>query len=702
MSLYDYRLSGTERGEVSKVVCLMDDYCRLCQFDFESNDLGFDDDAVYPVLFGGFLVGPFRYRDCKLGHHAWPTAGNAGSFGVCACPGTRCRRHRDPLKTAAIHVRCLKFAGNCFHPTLLTSTRFNYKPAVTEVRRRKKWLVSNLTRELAGQVWPRPLPYEAWNQIASYLLPEFAAVKLADRISRGQRDLPSNDWGFAEESFIDLTLDVWACHVELDGLSYISRLRNQRPGVQFPPRKGEVLLSKGIEYIAASSRIWIEENHLGIKQIRFGLATSYPPPESVQTTGGWWKSIPVHGMPWYRTRSDGLKLRDLVHMECDDGRLAFPYLYLQRLTVELDSIDLTELQIMRNVRESVYMLSFRCNAPDTTGYSIATDGRSLFHIHAHIGEQADYEFYRECGLPEDESHHWIYMPVSKDERIVGIQKLVVDRDREFGGSLAGLTFLTDHRRDAYFGGYEPPGSVRRLSRHGNISPVTADETRIYFNKKDPGNPRIDWICTMPGPPNCRIVDSHDFYPSSQRVMTRQPEDASPSFYSSCLLHGAEQISFCIDSVRWAAPVVVGMLLKYCDGHRERAGHVRFDWLTEPFRVNLMESLNFAIELDDFYRVGDVVLSPMSKEEARNNRASLEGAETLRGNRNAHSGICSKKNNPAAARRIRPLRNANWLSIPLCGTLEWWFSADGCRVYHREMEPLHFYSDTDSPWLSSDE
>jgi len=31
------------------------------------------------------------------------------------------------------------------------------------------------------------------------------------------------------------------------------------------------------------------------------------------------------------------------------------------------------------------------------------------------------------------------MPVSKDERIVGIQKLVVDRDREFGGSLAGLT-----------------------------------------------------------------------------------------------------------------------------------------------------------------------------------------------------------------------------------------------------------------------
>ena len=61
------------------------------------------------------------------------------------------------------------------------------------------------------------------------------------------------------------------------------------------------------------------------------------------------------------------------------------------------------------------MQYFDCNAPGTTGYSVATDGVSIFHIQAHHLDD-DVRFYKDVG-PELE---WIYMPLDEGEYLIEI------------------------------------------------------------------------------------------------------------------------------------------------------------------------------------------------------------------------------------------------------------------------------------------
>lgn len=63
------------------------------------------------------------------------------------------------------------------------------------------------------------------------------------------------------------------------------------------------------------------------------------------------------------------------------------------------------------------MCYFDCNAPGTTGYSVATDGTTIAAIHTHGPEQdKDYWFYKDV----DSTFRWIYMPLGKGEYLTEI------------------------------------------------------------------------------------------------------------------------------------------------------------------------------------------------------------------------------------------------------------------------------------------
>ncbi len=64
------------------------------------------------------------------------------------------------------------------------------------------------------------------------------------------------------------------------------------------------------------------------------------------------------------------------------------------------------------------MCYFDCNAPDTTGYSVATDGISVVTIHAHRQDDGV-----QCYKDIDSDFHspfWIYIPVDQGEYLTEI------------------------------------------------------------------------------------------------------------------------------------------------------------------------------------------------------------------------------------------------------------------------------------------
>jgi hypothetical protein len=60
---------------------------------------------------------------------------------------------------------------------------------------------------------------------------------------------------------------------------------------------------------------------------------------------------------------------------------------------------------------------FDCNAPGTTGYSVATNGVSIFSIHAHRQDD-NVGFYKHVGS----DFHWIYMPLDEGEYLTEISR----------------------------------------------------------------------------------------------------------------------------------------------------------------------------------------------------------------------------------------------------------------------------------------
>ncbi len=65
------------------------------------------------------------------------------------------------------------------------------------------------------------------------------------------------------------------------------------------------------------------------------------------------------------------------------------------------------------------MSFFECNAPHTTGYSVATDGVSTATVHAHH-QNADLSFYKDVDSFFDHSIVWIYMPIDQGEYVTKI------------------------------------------------------------------------------------------------------------------------------------------------------------------------------------------------------------------------------------------------------------------------------------------
>ncbi len=96
---------------------------------------------------------------------------------------------------------------------------------------------------------------------------------------------------------------------------------------------------------------------------------------------------------------------------------------------------------------------FECNAPGTTGYSVATDGFDIYAIHAHHRNKKSVSIYTDPSL-SSLSLHWIYMPVDREEYLTEICRQYITTHRP------GVTYLRIMVRNLVF----MPSNYSEISR----------------------------------------------------------------------------------------------------------------------------------------------------------------------------------------------------------------------------------------------
>lgn len=176
-------------------------------------------------------------------------------------------------------------------------------------------------------------------------------------------------------------------------------------------------------------------------------------------------------------------------------------------------------------------------------------------------------------------------------------------------------------------------------------------TRIYFNKIGPENePSVRWL----------VSDKEFKEPFLRLNLFRTPRTPTkppvypvpnPWFASQCNLEGVKEVTLCRD-VRQSHRPVIGMLMEYADGHRERLGQFRFDRALEKIQadqsgglhISLQTMEELVLEDEDSTYVADVYGFPLGD-----------------------PSICPE--------------NESWIEVSWSGTLEWKFKWTETAVKH---------------------
>lgn len=126
---------------------------------------------------------------------------------------------------------------------------------------------------------------------------------------------------------------------------------------------------------------------------------------------------------------------------------------------------------------------FECNMPGTMGYSVATDGTSMFAIYNHRAGETDLSFYNPTYLRHHRNLVWIYMPIDEGEYVTEIRRVWDDLFSGLVDSMEGdvLQFTTNRKRKVIF--RRLPG----LDGYGTEYICSPSRTgcRIYCNIPNP-------------------------------------------------------------------------------------------------------------------------------------------------------------------------------------------------------------------------
>lgn len=157
--------------------------------------------------------------------------------------------------------------------TLLAATEYSFQPSSDEPQRRFDRIWRRLQHKLSPETAVY-LPAEIRGLIAKFLVYEYAGFKTQELALQGTS--PS-------ESLIDLTRNVYAEYLELDGIPYIKNIWNSKSDGD-----NSKILLLDTRNENPIYRVFIGDDHLGVRSVLFASSPSmWPRPRP----GLWWRDI---------------------------------------------------------------------------------------------------------------------------------------------------------------------------------------------------------------------------------------------------------------------------------------------------------------------------------------------------------------------------------------------------------------------------
>ncbi|KAJ4323629.1 hypothetical protein N0V84_004237 [Fusarium piperis] len=314
-------------------------------------------------------------------------------------------RNAPPKPVILFHSSCFKFKPFTISNDFLAITAHSTRLSELEESRRFK----RIQRLLAPKIYellPANFPFELMTMIAGHLVRESAMVTAKNQSVFSQ----------ASDITVNLSEDVYASYSVVDGVRYISSLRNLDTD-----NGGEYHRVLNAKQQGVVSSIRICEDHLGIKFVQFlPLTTS---PSKAPVVRGWWRDISPSR--WSRdvarlkfsailVESDGIKLRNITdafgggpgskkcHMSWPDPDYLSKHGDLIRHNYD------SHYSLTQNVR----MTYFDCNSPGITGYTMGSriyfnkvgPENEPFVKHIACDEVFELPFRRRSLIPTFESH----------------------------------------------------------------------------------------------------------------------------------------------------------------------------------------------------------------------------------------------------------------------------------------------------------
>jgi hypothetical protein len=150
----------------------------------------------------------------------------------------------------SFHRECYSFTSLQISDAFLAATEFSFQPSISEVRRRRNLIQTELTDALQNGPWFKTLPREVWHMISEFLVEEYAVVK-----SERANEILSN----STETLLDFSSNVYVQYTVIDGIRYVSGLSNSAA------RGSELLVDA--KSMPAIQRVDVGEDHLGVRQL---------------------------------------------------------------------------------------------------------------------------------------------------------------------------------------------------------------------------------------------------------------------------------------------------------------------------------------------------------------------------------------------------------------------------------------------------
>ncbi|KAF5541060.1 hypothetical protein FMEXI_8081 [Fusarium mexicanum] len=406
------------------------------------------------------------------------------------------------------------------------------------------------------------LPLEVCENIGRYCLREYAARLLKDAWTKKSHS------GTRDAAFrVTKSHEVWAQHIEFEGIQYIKSLstnrRNESDAKLFGAAHGTRV------------NIYFAEDLRGIREV---IMTQDDDTPLNQGEGLTWVVKRRIALPfWFKSKSDGLKLRKLATTRTKKLDANFRQRRWALLPNDLDDCRLAPPLVAARGVSTEPIRAVDWNLPGCRGYSILIDMNSVCDIIPNTTGGPSSQL-----MDADNNHHgaWTYVPIDEDERVAELWSRKLPGDSGWLVEYNNLIIRTSKGRNFALG-YDIES---RSNKDGNnftyqgitVLPLTQPSRMLYCKN---ASSRF-WLC----------VDQAESL-DQRKINLSLPKPSKPTAYtgkhflsSAVELRDVRTIAVCRSWRNYPDEGIVGILFTYADGRQRCIGQIRLDHMDAPLAI----------------------------------------------------------------------------------------------------------------------